>query len=240
MNVKANLYSATGNLLWFIEDNNLSDAKVQDYANAAKRLCQNARADGFMLMDHSTHQLWIINADGSNGSFCGNGLRVAAFYLQETQGFRHAKLMMGHTAIEATMDGALISVYLDVPKAGVREGEHQSYNVNVPNPHMVIVNPPKEWSIEKEGGDFCKRYNTNVEFVYPEGTHFSVLVYERGVGITKACGSGAIAVFKVLKELGLIDHRLDIKMIGGDLTVRESGDRLCLSGEVIFLESENI
>lgn len=241
--MNAHLYSGTGNLLWVIEDTKLSDANFLQYATVAQQLCDHNRADGVILMHPETHQLWVINQDGSDGGFCGNGLRVAAYHIQETRNVNATRLTMAGRHFEATMTGNEVSVYFEHPESEVKpckiEGV-EAYAVKVPNPHLVFLNPAEDWAIEKQGAEFCKALNTNVEFVYSKEDCFHVDVYERGVGITQACGSGAIAVFQTLQNLKIIESKSHIKMPGGDLTVTQTGDKLCLSGGVLFLESERI
>ncbi len=111
-----------------------------------------------------------------------------------------------------------------------------AYRLKLPNPHLLILNPPVAWQLEKEAAALCREYDSNVEWIYPEQDHFRVLVYERGVGLTQACGSGAMATFKVLQYLQRVTDCAHIKMLGGDLTVRETGARLCISGKVHLVE----
>lgn len=230
------LYSATGNLLWVLEADGLTDATLVDFQHFCTTLCRDQKADGVMLMNPETFRLWILNADGSNGEFCGNGLRAAAFHLQETRGLRTATLSMAeHQAIEATMHNEMVSIRLNIGTPFISTQMIKgitAYRLAVPNPHFIVLNPPPTWHLEKEGAALSHEYDTNVEWVYPEKAHFQVLVYERGVGPTKACGSGAMATFKVLQSLGHVTDSACIRMPGGDLTVDETHATLCVSGAV--------
>jgi diaminopimelate epimerase len=225
------LYSATGNILWVMEISHLESVMLADYADVAQTLCQKGGADGVMLLNAERLELWIINSDGSNGGFCGNGVRAVGFYLQETRGLKAVQVSMGGHLIDLTLQGETVCFTLASPQVDIQSSP-EGYRLAVPNPHLVILNPPETWTLEHEGKSYCKDFNTNVEFVYPEADHIRVLVYERGVGPTAACGSGAIAVFKVLQKLGQIQEVACIRMPGGDLTLRESGDRLSSSGLV--------
>lgn len=241
--MQVRLYSATGNRLWVLEDSALTTQNFQDYAPRAQALCRNQRADGVMLLNTFTHELWILNADGSDGGFCGNGVRAAAYHLATTQDLKSVELKMGGHLIQAKINNKLVFLQFADPQAAVEQKIVQgqkAYFLKVPNPHLVFLVPPNTWKIEVEGETFCDEANTNVEFVYPEGNEFHVSVYERGVGVTAACGSGAIAVFKTLQQLKLIADAVRIKMPGGLLTVEAQGNYLIMAGEVNFLEAENI
>lgn len=230
------LYSATGNLLWVIEIADLCDETLLKARDFCQALCQHKKADGVMLLNPDTFRLWILNADGSNGEFCGNGLRAVAFHLQETRGLHAAILSMAeHHAIEAAMHNETVSIRLNIGTPIIATqviNGITAYRLAVPNPHFIVMNPPATWRLEKEGALLSHEYNTNVEWVYPEKAHFQVLVYERGVGPTKACGSGAMATFKVLQSLGQVTDSACIRMPGGDLTVSETRATLCISGAV--------
>ena len=232
----AYLYSATGNRLWAFESPNLVQEEVLLYADLAQRLCADHKADGLMLVNPETLELWSVNADGTAGKFCGNGVRAVAFHLQASRGMHHAELTMGgHLfAVEMQQDNVTMTLVNPEVKISHKEG---GYFLEVPNPHLVFINPPATWTLAKEGAALCQKFNTNVELVYPEGDHVRVLVYERGVGPTQACGSGAIATFKVLQHLGLAQGSACIRMPGGDLTVQVQGDKLSVSGQVEFIET---
>ena len=72
---------------------------------------------------------------------------------------------------------------------------------------------------------------TNVEFVSEKSSlNFRVRVWERGAGITKACGSGAVAVAWALKEANLIEDIVDIDMDGGRIQIKIEGKKLMMRG----------
>jgi diaminopimelate epimerase len=60
-------------------------------------------------------------------------------------------------------------------------------------------------------------------------------VYERGVGETDACGSGALCLFNYLNKTQKLDNNSFVMYPGGDLNLRFENDKLFLSGEVIYL-----
>ena len=94
--------------------------------------------------------------------------------------------------------------------------------VSAGNPHFIMLQETSlDWLTNngayiEQHSDFPNR--TNVEFVWPIGqTNYQVLVYERGCGITLACGTGAAAVLKTLYQLHKIKQNelITLQMQGG-------------------------
>jgi diaminopimelate epimerase len=183
------------------------------------------------------------NADGTVSEMCGNGVRVVAKHAVDHQ----LATPDGDTLRVATLRGVLpVTIVRDahghVTEAEVDLGptivgellapievdghEVAITTVSIGNPHVVIlvedvasapvdtVGPALEWHPR-----FPDR--TNVEFAeFGGGDEVRVRVWERGVGETAACGSGACAVFGALYALGHVGERLTVRFPGGDVVVR--------------------
>lgn len=163
----------------------------------------------------------VHNADGSVAEMCGNGLRCAAKYLADLRGDRPASLDVdtgagtlrcqlsydptGVREVEISMGPArLVAPNLPSAKAGrpfVRaavEGHPSLLGtaVSMGNPHLVLFDTPASEAtrlgpvLERSAG-FPDR--TNVEFARVAGDEIFVVVWERGSGLTQACGTGACA-----------------------------------------------
>ena len=112
--------------------------------------------------------------------------------------------------------------------------------MDMPNPHLVIFAEISRDELLLVGPRIGEHYQDlyggiNVEFVFKNTEdQWQALVYERGAGITEACGSGAMAVLCVLQDQGLIAHGapLDLKMSGGMLRLQDLGGHLSLRGQV--------
>lgn len=195
------------------------------------------------------------NADGSLAQMCGNGARVFVAYL-----FREG-LVAGPDVEFGTRAGTLrahiyaptdIEIDMGVPSHGpefdavtVHQGAEARLgsSVHVPNPHAVVevadmagvgtLNDPPRWEpaeIFPEG--------VNVEFVeYVAPGHVRMRVWERGVGETLSCGTGACAVGLVSRARHPQDGstwRVDVP--GGTVFVRVGdGDQVFLRGPVAFV-----
>lgn len=120
----------------------------------------------------------------------------------------------------------------DVVDAVLETGgsEYRFTFVDVGNPHCVIfVDDPASFDVSGVGPRierhqlFPKR--VNVEFVRIERDgSVRMRVWERGVGETQACGTGATAVGAACVRLGLVESPVLVHLLGGDLTIEVEGD----------------
>jgi diaminopimelate epimerase len=118
--------------------------------------------------------------------------------------------------------------------------EYRAAAVSMGNPHLVLlgqndldgldlprIGPPLE-----HNRDFPER--TNVEFIRIEDGRIDMRVWERGVGETLACGTGACASLVAANLMGLVGRQAAVRSIGGDLEVEWAGDdRVYLSGPAV-------
>jgi diaminopimelate epimerase len=160
------------------------------------------------------------NADGSVSEMCGNGVRVFARYLVES-GLVDPKTLEGPLEVD-TRDGVKdvtfcddgeISVDMGRPTLGgrvqvdVNGTVYDAWAVDVGNPHAVAFVDsleeigPLEASPIYSAADFP--HGVNVEFVVQRGPGaVAMRVYERGVGETLSCGTGACAVAVAAATVG--------------------------------------
>lgn len=192
------------------------------------------------------------NADGSPAQMCGNGIRVFARFLVEEgladpQGMEIAtrggvrtvqRLPDGQYAVamgEATpLDGAVSVV--------VGNRSYPATGVHVPNPHAVAVVA----SLEAAGALSAQPEahpahafpeGTNVEFVHEIAPgHIAMRVFERGVGETQSCGTGACAAAWVhRRHVHGVDGPVRVDVPGGTLHVDEGPDGLTLIGPAVIV-----
>lgn len=97
--------------------------------------------------------------------------------------------------------------------------------VSMGNPHLVLFFDDISDIDITALGQYCEHHDffpnkANIEFVEKiKEHHFRMRVWERGAGITLACGSGACAVFAVAQHVGIIEHDMNITLDGGDLYI---------------------
>ena len=110
------------------------------------------------------------------------------------------------------------------------------------NPHLVFFVDDIEAVDVAEVGSYFENHvyfpsRTNVEFVQVvDKGHLRQRTWERGVGITEACGSGACAVASAAIHRGLCDNKVEIMLDGGPLTVEKTKDgELLMNGPVAYV-----
>ena len=224
-----------------------------DYQDLAKKICDRrfgVGADG-LIVYRPPREMLFFNADGSKGTMCGNGLRCLARYLHEEKRF-------GRDLIIDTPDGPkgarvgkdLIETDLGVPDfSGKRAGvvgapevfidrELEGFKVSAVYTgaaHLIVPVPdPRRVATEKAAALsnhalFPDRVNVNFTTLIDRSTAFA-RVFERGVGWTEACGTGAAAVYAVFRRKGLIDDTLSVRFNAGAVAVTAAGERILLSG----------
>lgn len=197
-----------------------------------------------------TARMVVHNADGSIAEMCGNGLRCAVKHLVDQSGERPAALdvetgagvlrcVPGYDAagrvdaVEVSMGPARL-VAPNLPR-GPDGGPFLSQPlpghvglvgsaVSMGNPHLVLL----DWPLEDAGrlGPTLELHplfpeRTNVEFVRVDPDGLTVVVWERGCGLTQACGTGACAAVAATVLAGRLApdtwHRVGLP--GGDLSI---------------------
>ena len=193
----------------------------------------------------------ILNHDGSEVGQCGNGARCLARFVHE-QGLtsKQELIVKTVTTILKLKMNAIdnITVEMGVPEfepaavpflAPLRQAEYQfevdNMMVNasvlaVGNPHCVQFTDDIESAPVNAQGPKIENHilfpeRTNVCFAQVVNrSYIKARVFERGVGETMACGSGACAIMAAAKQKGLVDQKVTVELLGGPL-------ELCWSGE---------
>ncbi|MET0403780.1 MAG: diaminopimelate epimerase [Cystobacter sp.] len=209
----------------------------------------------------------VHNADGSIAEMCGNGLRCAVKYLVDHSGEKPESIRVetgagllacapgygadGVSRVEISMgparlvapnlpSGATGQPFLDAPVPG--HAGLKGHAISMGNPHLVLLDQPLETAdrlgpLLERHPDFVDR--TNVEFVRVDGQGLTVVVWERGCGLTQACGTGACAaaVAAVLAGRLPADTWSRVGLPGGELFIQVPADLsdIRLRGPVSFV-----
>ena len=201
----------------------------------------------------------IFNPDGSQAEACGNAARCVASLLLDEGGHKNVKIDTKGGLLNACLSTKkdFIRVEMAVPKFGwrdiplSRDEDTLRLNfragmleppaaVNVGNPHVVFfvlrlsgINLPEfGYGIETDSL-FPERANVGmVEVVSPH--QIKLKVWERGTGMTKACGSGACAATVAAIRRGLTARRVEVVQEGGLLVIEWPDDEspVIMSGPV--------
>ena len=227
-------------------------------------------SDGLVLIGTSTvadFSMRIFNADGSEAMMCGNASRCIGKYvydkgltekkavtLETRSGIKELKLTTEKVASGSREEVTEITVDMGSPAIEetaleIEAGGH-SYTgtvISMGNPHFVIlvddithIDLPSIGPILEFHPMFPNR--TNVEFVQVIGPdEVRMRVWERGSGITQACGTGACATAVACMIHGKTQGTTKVVMDGGPLTIRwdkNSGKVYMTGGAVKVFEGE--
>jgi len=214
--------------------------------------------------DAAAFKYSIYNADGGEVAQCGNGARCFARFVRE-QGLTDLDVIAVETntgllQLEA-VDATRYRVNMGIPqfepgaiplRAETRqelyktdfEGTEISFSaVSIGNPHMVIpVVDVDSAEVETLGSYFETHMmfpeRANIGFMQIiDRTSFRLRVFERGVGETRACGSGACAAMVAGVRLGLLDSPATALLTGGELKLEWQGDEnpVMMTGETAMV-----
>ena len=212
-------------------------------------------SDGLVLVgpsDKADFYMRIFNADGSEARMCGNASRCIGKYVYEYGLTERTDLTLetlsGIKRLHLHVDGQgrvqTVTVDMGIPTdiLPVCLGEGFPYEngiaVSMGNPHLVIFVPDVERVPLAEVGPRLERHplfpdRMNVEFAQVlDESHIRMRVWERGSGITQACGTGACATAVAAAFSGRCGREADIRMDGGTLRIRWEGPggRLQMTG----------
>jgi len=198
----------------------------------------------------------IYNADGGEVESCGNATRCVARLLMEemdrdrvvidTPGAELVCIDAGGGNVTVDMGSARLE-WTEIPLArAVDTGDFElrigdknfrATAVNVGNPHCVLFTdadtaPVAELGPRIETHEMFPA-RTNVEFVtVRDRGHLRMRVWERGAGITSACGTGACASAVAAHRRGFCERKVDVTLDGGVLAIewRESDGHVLMTG----------
>ena len=216
----------------------------------------SVRGDVFM-------RIW--NADGGEVNACGNATRCVAWLILEERKADRVRIETEADILLATRQGNLqvsvefpspllkweeipLSERMDTRRLDVKVGPIDAPilfapgAVNVGNPHCVFFHADVEslrvdliGPLIENHPLFPERVNVGfAQIMSPD--HIRLRVWERGAGVTKACGTGACAALVAASRRGFTGRSARIQMDGGDLHVewRELDDHLILTGPVMI------
>ena len=211
----------------------------------------------------AAYRIW--NADGSPSQQCGNGARCVAAWLvrdgaAQGQRFRMDSPLATHQVERLPEDRYAIAMGVPqfepglIPLAGF-QGAQDLYVVAVQdldigfgavsmgNPHAVIEVEDVDTAAVVILGPALQSnaafpQSANIGFAQVVSRdHIRLRVYERGVGETLACGSGACAAAAVLMRRGRIDRQVKVSLPGGDLQLQwpDDASEVIMSGPAAFV-----
>jgi diaminopimelate epimerase len=200
----------------------------------------------------------IYNQDGSLSASCGNGTRCVAHYLAALSGAEQLQLATSAGPLAVRREGPLsYSVDMGPPRLGWRDippahevadtsavelekfGLPPASCVSMGNPHAIFFVPAIEafdlaaiGPVLEHDPLFPQRANISLAQVFSRDA-IRLRVWERGTGLTLACGTAACATLVAAARAGLSERRATISLPGGDLVIEwRADDHVILTGPV--------
>ncbi|MGA9945308.1 MAG: diaminopimelate epimerase [Candidatus Cybelea sp.] len=211
-------------------------------------------ADGVILLETSQRaavRMRTINADGTEAEMCGNGIRCAARWLDESGDGDSIAFETDagivRTEIVAREPEYLVRVAMGRPRiaSGTPFSMPPATFVDLGNPHVVIFEsnidaPDLNGLATGYQNDPAFPNGTNVHLAALANGSLRVLNWERGVGLTQACGTGAVACAAVAVNKKLAVSPVEVFVPGGRLVVEfdESGAAHLIGPAVRVFDTE--
>ena len=239
----------------------LLDEEPADLPALTRRLCDRRTgigADGLIvgLGGLDAPRFILHNADGSRPEVSGNGLRCfgqALLTLSDSPALEvdvATDVGQRPMTVRRTDDPLVVAATVDMgpPSTGPSTENVEAIaaltprhvgSVDMGNPHVVLhVDEPGHHDMAAVGPAIEANYlpvGANVHLIRPDGdTQITMAIWERGAGVTEACGSGACAAAVVGHQLGLTGPSVDVVMPGGAAHV-DVGDTIALTGPATFV-----
>lgn len=214
--------------------------------------------DQLMLLGKNS-DVTIYNIDGSQAGACGNGMRALSQFLHYKEGLKNTSFTVGKNSISCKyISDNIIEVAMPEPSfepadIGLVEELKDLTKVTFPpyplpdavvlsvgNPHAVMFfdNLPSMYLIcelgrQVENHRYFKN-RCNVSFARAlSKTEIELVTWERGAGLTKACGSASCATQVAAYTLGLVEETVTVKLLEGELTISwKPGKKILMQGAI--------
>jgi diaminopimelate epimerase len=210
---------------------------VADLRAFARRWCDRhsgVGADGVLVVgasDRAPVAMRVINSDGSEAEMCGNGIRCVARYLDERGegGSFDIDTIAGIIRTEVIERGEVYRIRVDLGEPEIVTIGVDEAIVRVGNLHLVLFRASIEDVMLLELGQAMQR-----DARFPEGINVHLVAiedrqtlrlrhYERGAGLTMACGTGTAAAIVAAIARGEAASPVRARVPGGELTIEWDG-----------------
>lgn len=198
-------------------------------------------------------KMQIFNRDGGEVEACGNAARCVVKLIGDKTSIETSGGLISGEALE---NGAIVDMgmprfaWQDIPLAYAMDTLHMPVGweelqdptaVNVGNPHVVFfVEDTDKVELERLGAMieidplFSEKVNVNVAHIL--GGELHLRVWERGAGLTNACGTGACATTVAAIRRGLIKSPVTVHLPGGELNITWSeGQSIMMQGQTTYV-----
>ncbi|MHB1710079.1 MAG: diaminopimelate epimerase [Acidimicrobiales bacterium] len=244
-------HHGTGNDFLVLADIDDREPMVPELVRALCDRRFGVGADGVIRIlagrDGSDLSMDLSNADGSKAEMSGNGIRCLAqaavdaglvaplsFSVWTPAGIRSIEYRKGDSIGDGTASVDMGDAQMG-PDQPQNFTDRRARTVNMGNPHLVLLGPDPAGVDVAEIGSRLQGVHPggiNVEFISVGASpdELTLRVWERGVGLTEACGTGSCAAAAAARSWGLVGERVRVHNPGGTVEVTLNADGIRLAG----------
>ena len=225
------------------------DVSIIDKSELIAKICNRYTgigADGLIVVKKDPLEMVFYNQDGSRGEMCGNGIRCFGYYCYNhhliatdnfdcltLDGIKHLEIKSHTPFIAKVKMGKIIDKLMQF-NIEFNGKQYLVYFLNFGVHHAVIYTKN---NITESLGAYISNHQyfphkTNVNFVNViDEKNINLITYERGVGFTKACGTGSCSSVIVSKQLGLVNDQVFVHQALGKLLITIEENEIYMEGE---------
>lgn len=242
-----------GNDYVYIMLENDKNINLPEFAKKISNRNFGIGSDGLITIfknKNGIYKMRIFNSDGSEANMCGNGIRCVAKYLYDyryiniknfeidtNSGIKKVEVFTNkYNMVEEVKVNMGIAKIMGKKDIVLEYEELVMYLVNIGNNHgVIVVKDSPDFYAKKFGKIISEKYDINIEFVKVlNNNEIEMSVYERGSGITLACGTGACASYFVCLKNGYLKKENGIvNLKGGKLKIDIAKDIIYMQGEAV-------
>lgn len=258
--IKFSKYHGCGNDFIIIKEKDIKNINLTKFVIDICNRYTGIGADGLMIDVDNKIEMKFYNQDGRSGTMCGNGLRSFGAYLKDSNKvvennfdiITPAGIMKLETITENPyifkanlgqyfFDTKLLQINTNLSEFKNQVITYESREiicdaVFIGTKHLVVITDNINDLYDESMGKFLSTNqlfedDINVDFVYIEDRdNIKMHTYERGVGFTKACGTGSCASYIILKERNLCNDILNVHMELGTLKISSIESHIIMEG----------
>lgn len=258
--IKFNKYHGCGNDFIIVKEEDLKDVDLTNFIISICNRYKGIGADGLMIDMKESIEMKFYNQDGRSGTMCGNGLRSFSAYLKDIKKVKEDNFDVITPAGVMRIETINTNPYIFKANLGKYSYSTKLLEIDtlketfidediyygdrvitctavfIGTKHLVVITDNKDDLYDESLGKFLSTHklfkdDINVDFVYIQDKNNILMhTYERGVGFTKACGTGSCASYIILKDKNLCADYLNVHMEYGALLISSLNEDIIMEG----------
>lgn len=222
-------YNALGNDFIFFEDKCILDSKQ------ISLICRENEigADGVVFISPSSKydaKFEIYNKDGNRALVCGNALRALAYHLINIKKIKKDNFIIESGKEKYEIGKLNNEYYVKFKHPEIISISNSGAIIKAPNLHMIKLVDKIDIARLYEVGLSFKDYLNTHEIMKVNNNTFAFISFEKGVGLTDSCISGAISAYEFLNKINFGCQKMVFRTIGGDINLEGDNNFIKASG----------